>query len=262
MFYKVCVGVYEPTAADHLSPFIYVYVCVQLEVLDVTWSLEGMDKTMDFTFGPMPWRKQGRWHIVAVFLCKREWHRQIRRDLPMCVLAASKWRQLFHQAHKWLYYEVLIDCMLCGHGYKQMFKHCTNNVGCYSVCEGCQHRDVRVCLCVAMAVSLWIDAGQLKFGSLWCWWAVESSHLTAHQCDRAFSHSLSFLVSLSHALPLSICLLLTSSPSFSSLCPPSLSLPLLPNWLRKPEWLSDPECTEACVCVCFFPAYKLLLVLD
>lgn len=168
----------------------------------------------------------------------------------MCVLAASKWRQLFHQAHKWLYYEVLIDCMLCGHGYKQMFKHCTNNVGCYSVCEGCQHRDVRVCLCVAMAVSLWIDAGQLKFGSLWCWWAVESSHLTAHQCDRAFSHSLSFLVSLSPALPLSICLLLTSSPSFSSLCPPSLSLPLLPNWLRKPEWLSDPECTQACVCVC------------
>ena len=142
--------------------------------------------------------------------------------------------------------------------------------------------NVKMCMCVAMAMTIQLDTGQLKFGSLWCWWAAESSHLPPTSVTMHF-HSLSssqFFAALPLSisspppppppLPLSFSRLLpplppspfsppppsSSPPSLPlhlsvsdillifppSLCPPSLSLPLLPNWLYKPERISVSGC--------------------
>lgn len=128
--------------------------------------------------------------------------------------------------------------------------------------------NVKMCVCVAMAMTAQLDTGQLKFGSLWCWWAAESSHLPPTSVTMHF-HSFPSPQFFA-ALPLSV-----SSPApprlplhlsvsdillifLPSLCPPSLSLPLLPNWLYKPERISVSRCAwvgscvfvEPYVCVC------------
>ena len=112
--------------------------------------------------------------------------------------------------------------------------------------------NVKMCMCVAMAMTIQLDTGQLKFGSLWCWWAAESSHLPPTSVTMHF-HSLSssqffaaLPLSISSPRPPSLPLHLSVSDILlifpPSLCPPSLSLPLLPNWLYKPERISVSGC--------------------
>lgn len=91
--------------------------------------------------------------------------------------------------------------------------------------------NVKMCVCVAMAMTAQLDTGQLKFGSLWCWWAAESSHLPPTSVTMHF-HSFpspQFFAALPLSVsspppalpdPLSICPSLTSSSSFSPLSVP------------------------------------------
>jgi len=102
--------------------------------------------------------------------------------------------------------------------------------------------DNRMSVCTKICVHTWVLPwqSQLKFGSLWCWRAIESSHLPPTSVTMHF-HNPSPLQSHFLPLHLPLCSLLTPLPSVRFRHPPHLSafsVPLLPNWLYKPAWLA------------------------
>lgn len=183
------------------------------------------------------------------------WMRCGYMSRQMDTLRAGMWKHHVNVIYYWCFEAELT------------LKPCNSSM---SVCGAHQRGDVHVC--VAMAMAARIDAGQLKFGSLWY---LIGELLSPHtyrppvwpcifmlplfpRLSFAFSLSLSFALFPPPPDSLSICPPLTSSASFSPLCPPSLFLPLLPNWLYKPEcltvsrcaWVSSYVFVDLYVCVC------------